>query len=121
MNPQADEELSSLRLRIADRPADLGLRFALGELLFRRHDYAQAITELQKAMYAPQLRRSAGKLIADAFDARKMPDAAAGMRRLVAGDDPDNDGSAPVFVPVVPRPPTLPDAAAREIPRDENA
>src|ERR1044071_6981375 len=100
MNVPSDEELKGLRERVAASPSDLGLRFALGELLFRRHDYAPAILELQKAMSHSQFRRNAGELIAEALNARRMPEAAAGMRRLVSGDDSDGNGSASVPVPI---------------------
>jgi hypothetical protein len=123
MNVPSDDEVSRLRERVAARPSDLQLRFALGELLLKRQDHAQAIAELQPAMNDLRLRKSAGKLIAEAFDARGMSEAAAAMRRLISGDDSGSDGSAPIPVPIAPRPSTLPDAAAaKEIPdNDENA
>ncbi len=119
MGAPSDDELNQLRERVAASPSDLRLRFAFGELLFRRQDYAPAILELQQAMADPKLRRSAGELIAQAFDARRMDEAAARMRRLVSGDDPESDGSAPVPVPVVPRPPTRHASGAKDIPHDE--
>jgi len=119
MSTPSGNELQSLRDRVAADPANLRLRFELGRALFRQQNYVAAMPELQKSMGDSQFRRQAGELLAEAFDAKGMPDLATAMRRLISGD-PD-DGSASIPIPVTPRPPRRPDAsAAADIPRDEH-
>lgn len=114
MRAPPDDELQVLRGRVAASPSDLRLRFELGTALCQHHDYLSAMPELQKALGHPEFRRRAGELLAQAFDARGMPESASTMRRLVSEDPPDEGGSAPIPVPSAPRPPRRPGASASE-------
>jgi protein involved in temperature-dependent protein secretion len=115
-----DHELTILRERVAAKPSDLRLRLELGEALCQRRDYVSAIRELQKAIADSRLRFSAGKLLAEAFEARNMREMAIHARQVFCGGPPENDGSAPAAVPRTPQIPRGPHgSAAQEIPRDE--
>src|SRR5947199_6295650 len=117
----SDDELITLRQCVAEKPSDLRLRLELGETLCKRRDYGPAILELQKATADSQFRFSAGKLLAEAFEARNMHDSAIRARQLYCGEPPDQDDSATASVPRNPPMPGDPNAsAAQEIPRDEN-
>ncbi len=70
-------ELEDCRQRLSRYPNDLGIRFELGQLLYRAHKIPEAILELQKAQANPHRRLAALALLAKCFARRGMNDLAA--------------------------------------------
>lgn len=67
------------RRRADANPADLGLRFALGEVLFEQGDLDGAIAELQQAIKDPRNRVSALLTLGRAFQNKGLHDLAKGQ------------------------------------------
>jgi hypothetical protein len=106
-NTPSSDEIRELRRKVDSHPTDLQYRFDLGAALVKRHDYTEAIPELQKAQNNPHLRLSALKLLVEIFDALGMSNLAASIRERLSkesGEDGDA-GSAPVPAPTRPIPP----------------
>jgi tetratricopeptide (TPR) repeat protein len=84
-------ELADCRARVDRYPADLALRFELGQLHFRARRITEAIQELQKAQGHPHLRLAAMGLIARCFALRGMNDLAARTFQNVLKEKPGFD------------------------------
>jgi tetratricopeptide (TPR) repeat protein len=79
---QADKaayQLEECRSRVDRYPTDLGLRFELGELLFKAGKITEAIGEFQKAQANPHRRLQALGCLAQCFAKRGMNDSAVRM------------------------------------------
>lgn len=91
-----DFELADCRSRLNRYPADLAIRFELGELCFRGGRISEAIQELQKAQNHPHHRIAAMGLLAKCFARRGINDVAArtlqnAIREKLIFDDEKKD------------------------------
>lgn len=78
LEKERDEfELADCRARLERYPADLAIRFELGQLCFRAGRISEAIQELQKAQNHPHHRIAAMGLLAKCFARRGIHDVAA--------------------------------------------
>lgn len=68
--------LAECRSRVERFPADLQIRFDLGELLFKAGRHAEAIQEFQRSQNNPQRRIPSMNYLGQCFAARKMNDLA---------------------------------------------
>jgi tetratricopeptide (TPR) repeat protein len=72
-------QLEECKSRVERYPTDLGIRFELGELLFKADKITEAIGEFQKAQSNPHRRLQALGFLAQCFAKRGMNDSAVRM------------------------------------------
>jgi hypothetical protein len=100
-NTPSDDEIKELRRKVDSNPIDFQSHFDLGVALSKRHEYAAAIMELQKAQLNPNIRWPSMKLLAEMYDAKGMSEFAARVRKQLSRESGEDDeaGSAPVPAP----------------------
>jgi hypothetical protein len=116
-----DDDPEQLRREVAIYPTDLLRRFRLGAALSLRQEFTEAIPELSRAMSSPHVRLAAMKLLAEAFEAKRMFDIAAHLRDQLSREsgDESGSGSAPVPVPTHPITPLGSDQAKKRPHEDD--
>lgn len=73
----AEIQVEEFKLRVAEHPTDLGLRFSLGEALQRCGRVDEAVAEFQKAVKDPRKRFDSLLLLGECFLAKSLFDLAA--------------------------------------------
>lgn len=69
-------QIAEFSRRVEERPTDLGLKFNLGQVLYKADQFDEAIAELQKAAGDPRRGSNARLLLGKCFSAKGMPELA---------------------------------------------
>jgi predicted Zn-dependent protease len=107
MRDYTDSVLDEAHRIVERRPTDLLSRYTLGALLCERHEYREAIAELQKARANPSCRRRAMLLLVQAYKAvglRYLAERERDALESEGGESPRGDGppTAPKPAPLSP-------------------